>query len=150
MSKVYKFLLLTSLLCPASGLLAASKVAVVDTSQILANYPKAQKVLKEIANSEKSLNKKIAAKRKQLKDARGKNKTETELQMIAQQIKTELEPEAKKLEAESKAKTEEIELDVKSVIKKVAKEKDYQLVLVKDAVLYGGDDISKEVLGKLK
>jgi outer membrane protein len=124
-------------------------VGIVDTVRILAEYPKAQKVLQEISKAEELLSLKVKNKRKELEDARSKNKTDTEIQMLAEQFKLEIEPEAKKLETESARKSKEIEDEVKKTIEAIAKSSSYDVVLSKQAVLYGGTDISNTVLNKL-
>jgi outer membrane protein len=125
------------------------KVATVNSSKIIQSYPQAQNLLQDIAKAEADLNKKIQEKRQTLEKAKEQKKTQTELQMLAEQIRLELEPEAKKLEDQSNKKSAEIESKIKSTISEVAKQAKYDLVLVEEAVLYGGTDISDEVLKKL-
>ena len=122
------------------------KVATVNSSKIIQSYPQAQNLLQDIAKAEADLNKKIQEKRQTLEKAKEQKKTQTELQMLAEQIRLELEPEAKKLEDQSNKKSAEIESKIKSTISEVAKQAKYDLVLVEEAVLYGGTDISDEVL----
>lgn len=149
------FITLISLVFINSAIAESSKpntlsVAVVDTVRILAEYPKAQKVLQEISAAEEALSLKVKNKRKELNDARSQDKTDTELQMLAEQFKLEIEPEAKRLEEESAKKSKEVEDEVKKTIDAIAKSSSYDVVLSKQAVLYGGIDISNTVLNKLK
>jgi outer membrane protein len=125
------------------------KAAVVDSNKVLNAYPKAQKILKDIAKAEADLNATIQAKNQQLKDAQDQKKTDTELQMLAEQIRLEVEPAARKLEEDSSKKSAEIEADIKKAIDSVMKSSKYDVVLMKQAVLYGGTDISDEVLKQL-
>lgn len=127
----------------------ALKVGVVDPDQILEKYAKAQVALKQLAEAETKLKKRVQAKRKQIADAKDQNKTDTEIQMLIEQFKIEIEPEAKRLEEESKAKGEAIEKEIKDTIISVAKEQKLDVVLIKPAVLYGGTDISTNVVNKL-
>lgn len=139
------FILSNSSATLAEGL----KVATVNSSKIIQSYSKAQNLLQDIAKAESDLNKKIQAKRATLEQAKAEKKTQTELQMLTEQIRLELEPEAKKLEAETNKKSEEIETKIKTTIESVAKAGKYDIVLVEEAVLYGGTDISEDVLTKL-
>lgn len=125
------------------------KVGVVDPDKILEQYSKAQVALKELADAETKLKKRVQAKRKQISEAKEQNKTDTEIQMLIEQFKIEIEPEAKRLEAESKSKGEAIEKEIKDAIGNVAKEQKLDVVLIKPAVLYGGTDISSSVVNKL-
>lgn len=128
----------------------SKKVAIVDTKLILKKYSKAQKVLADIAKAEEKLRKKLHAKRQQLQEARAAKKTETEIQLLTQQIKNELEPEATKLEKDSAAKSKAIEDEVKASIEKIKRKNKYMIVMIKDAVLFGGVDITDEVLKSLE
>lgn len=125
------------------------KVATVNSSKIIQSYSQAQNLLQDIAKAEADLNKKIQEKRLTLEKAKEQKKTQTELQMLAEQIRLELEPEAKRLEEESNKKSAEVEAKIKATIGEVAKLAKYDIVLVEEAVLYGGTDISDEILKKL-
>lgn len=126
------------------------QVGVVDSKEILEKYSKAKAVLVEIEKEEAALNKKFQEKRAQLEAARKANKTETELQLLTEQIRTELEPSAKKLEQDSVTKSKAVEASVKLAIEKIKKKNNIELVLLKDAVLSGGVDITAEVLKELE
>lgn len=125
------------------------KVGVVDSNKILQTYPKAQRLMQDIAKAEADLNKKILEKKQALDKAKSENKTQTELQMMAEQMRLEIEPEAKKIEADSNKRSDEIEGTIKAAIEKSAKEGKYDIVLIKEAVLYGGTDLSDSVLQTL-
>ena len=125
-------------------------IGVVDSKEILEKYSGAKAVLAEIAKEEAALSKKFQEKRTQLEAARKANKTETEIQLLTEQIRTELEPSAKKLELDSAAKSKEVETNVKTAIEKIRKKNKIDLVLLKDAVLSGGADITAEVLKELE
>ena len=125
------------------------KVATINSNKIIQSYPKAQKLMQDLAKAEADLNKKIVEKKAALEKAKNENKTQTELQMMAEQMRLEIEPEAKKLEADSNKRSEEIETSIKQAIDAVAKENKYDLILTEEAVLYGGTDVTDLVLKKL-
>ncbi len=145
-------LVLTTIL--ATSLVSATqavdiKVATINSNKIIQSYPKAQKLMQDIAKAEADLNKKVIEKKAALEKAKNENKTQTELQMMAEQMRLEIEPEAKKLEADSNKRSEEVETNIKQAIDAVAKENKYDLILTEEAVLYGGTDVSDLVLKKL-
>jgi outer membrane protein len=142
----YLYLLIFLISLPAQAL----KIAVVDSSKVLQEYPAAQKMLQDLAKAEADLNKKIADKKALIEQAKTAKKTDTEIQMLAEQMRLEIEPEARKLEEDTNKRSDQIEATIKTAIETVAKEGKYDAVMIKEAVLYGGVDVSDEVLKKLK
>lgn len=153
-SRLQLVLVLCALSCSICLTVSAEEksilIGVVDSKEILEKYSRAKAVLVEISKEEAALNKKFQEKRAQLEAARKANKTETEIQLLTEQIRTELEPSAKKLESDSAAKSKEVETNVKTAIEKIRKKNKIELVLLKDAVLSGGTDITAEVLKELE
>ena len=143
---LFVYLLIALIANPARAL----KVAFVDSNKVLQEYSVAQKMLQDLAKAESALNKKIADKKALIEQAKSAKKTETEIQMLAEQMRLEIEPEARKLEDDTNKRSDEIEINIKNAIDLVAKEAKYDVVMIKEAVLYGGVDISDEVLKKLK
>ena len=137
----------SSLVANAEGTI---KVGTVNTARILQENPGAQKLLQDLAKAEQDLNKKVLAKRQEILKAKEQNKTETELQMLAEQMRLEIEPEAKKLEEDSNKKSANIEAQIDMAIETVAKAGKYNVILVKEAVLYGGEDITDAVIKQIK
>lgn len=133
-----------------SGSAEAIKVGTVDSNKVLQEYPAAQKMLQDLATAEADLNKKIVDKRTAIDNAKKANKTETEIQMMAEQMRLEIEPQARKLEDDTNKRSEEIENNIKLAIDAVAKENKYDVIMIKEAVLFGGTDVSDVVLKKLK
>lgn len=137
----------SSLIVNAEGTI---KVGTVNTARILQENPGAQKLLQDLAKAEQDLNKKVLVKRQEILKAKEQNKTETELQMLAEQMRLEIEPEAKKLEEDSNKKSDAIEAQIDTAIETVAKAGKYNVILVKEAVLYGGEDITDAVIKQIK
>lgn len=125
------------------------KVAYINSAKVLQESPAAQKILQEIQKAEADLNKKIQAKREEIKKAQEAKKSETEIQMMAEKMRVELEPEAKKIQEDAAKKSDELEARLTEVIKTIATQNKYEYVLIKDAVLFGGTDITDEVIKKL-
>ena len=141
-------IMLLALLLPSASF--AAQVAIVNSAKIMSEYSEAKKSMAELSKAEAELKDKINAKKKEIQAAKAANKTDTELQLMAEQSKLEIEPIAKKLEAESIAKSEAIKKNVENAIDLVAKEKGYDAVLMQEAVLFGGTDISDLVIKKLE
>lgn len=139
--------LIVSLVAPCQAV--DLKVGTINSNKIIQSYPKSQKLMQDLAKLESDLNKKILEKKAALEKAKSENKTQTELQMMAEQMRLEIEPEAKKLETDSNARSEEVENNIKLAIETVAKENKFDLILTEEAVLFGGTDVSDLVLKKL-
>lgn len=127
----------------------AIKIATINSVRVLQEHKDAQKTMKELQVAEQKLKNKILDHRKQIEDARKANKTETELQMMAEQFKMQIEPEASKLETESLNKSKQIKNNIDAAVEKVAKEEKVDFVLLEEAVIYGSVDITDKVLKKL-
>lgn len=125
------------------------RVGIVDPSKVVKQYPLAVKTLKDIEKAEAILKAKVNAKRKAIEEARNQEKTQTELQMMLEQFRQEIEPETKRLEEDSLAKSKQVETNVNNAIDKVAKDEKFDLILLKQAVLFGGTDINTAVLKQL-
>ncbi len=139
----------SNLISAVSAKEAAPNIATIDSNKILQSYPEAQTIVQDINRLEAELNKKIKSKREELEKAKAAGKTETELQLMAEKMRQEIEPEAKRIEEDSRKRSDAIETNIHEAIQSTAKEGKYDLVLSKDAVLYGGVDISDSVVKKL-
>ena len=146
--KTVLFLLVLMLSSFVSGAWAA-KIGYVDSTRILKEYKEAKQLLQDIADKESKLNKKLQAKRQEIQKAKEQKKTDTELQMMAEKIRMELEPEAKAIEQESARRSRDIEDTVEKAINDYAAKSKYDLVVVKESILFGGTDVTTEILSKL-
>lgn len=81
-------------------------------------------------------------------------KTNSSIQICKEKLIKKYDAEfAKKqdaIRAEYAAKISKIEKEISGVIEKEAKAKGYDLILSNSVVLYGGNDITKEIAKKIK
>jgi len=124
-------------------------IGYVDTAVVLEKYPKAQKALAELKKSEELLRVKLIEQRKKFARPENQKKTETEKRLLLEKFKSDIEPEAERLEDKSKKKSKEIEKELEAAIGNVAKSSKYDLILIKQAILWGGKDVSNEVIKEL-
>lgn len=122
------------------------KIAVVDVQKVVENSSdvkslkdEQQKKLSDLQsfvnNAKRSLaNEPNKTKQKQLEDKYNK----------------ELQEKTADIQKEYAKKLQEIDKNISEKIKQEAKEKSYNLILSKGIVLYGGDDITLDIISKVK
>lgn len=112
--------------------------------------------VKKVVNSSNSV-KKLKEERKKQKEDVIKFVKEGNAQVAAEKDPKKKEALKKKLNNELKTKTtnydkeyqaglKQINNDLGANIAKIGKEKNYDLILTSDSVLYGGEDITKEII----
>lgn len=138
----------------------AAGVAIVDTKKILesSQLPVALNAAqKEVENFKNESQKLRLSKSKDLETAREKKATEADMKKMAEQFQKELETrEQQGLALEDKKRKELEDLSTKlrakvdEAIKSVAQDKKLDVVVDKQAVLFGGTDITEDVIKKIK
>jgi len=156
-----KKILLSSLILLSTSLGAFAKdlVGIVDTRKVFENSTLAfeySKVQKEIQDLQDAYKKKTLDNTKKIEDAKNKKVSEQELNKMQEQFSKELENERKnadelyeKKRIEFEKLTEKFKVDMEKAIEDVAKEKQLQVVVEKQTVLFGGSDITEDVIKKL-
>lgn len=120
---------------------AVDKVAIIDVQKVVNKSAKVQALKKE----QEAKFKEVRAFVKKANEEVKAQTDEKKKQELAKKYEKEL---ASKREANSKAyktKLEAIDKEISATINNYAKTNGYDLVLVKGAVLYGGDDITEAV-----
>ena len=121
---------------------AADIIAVVDLQKIVDRSPQVQKLKTEHETKISELNKIILNAQKELEKETDINK------MMATEEKYRLEFNQKKnkIDEEYAKKLSDIENTIKKQIQTKAKEKGFDYVFAKSVLLYGGQDITDDIL----
>jgi outer membrane protein len=137
-----------------------SNVGFVDTQKIFQSSKLAEALTSaqnDVKVRESEFSKETLDKSKALEDARAKKVTDTELKKMQDGFQKELEAKRAKLEELKDSKQKELEemskklkVQVEDTIKAVAKEKQIDIVVDKQAVLFGGTDLTEDVIKKMK
>ena len=114
---------------------ASSAVGVIDYRQVMSQHPK-------LATVQAELNQKVDAAQKDFEE-RAKSMNEQEQQDYYVQTR-------QRLAQQEQEAMEPLYKNVEEAVKKVADSKGLSVVLAKEAVVYGGQDITQDVIGKLK
>lgn len=144
---------------PAPALAEDPRIGVVDTQQILANsslLEELKKAEQALQGAEKQLYESRNVKLKELEKARTMMKEEEFLKK-KQQLETSLMNEVKEAEKgleKRKLDIQKMKVDlektVQDIVKAVAQKRKLEIVINKQLVLYGGVDITQEVVEELK
>ncbi len=140
-----KFLLL-SLLLSCSSVLAEDDIAVVDLGRIVENSAQVKQLKQEHA-------KKIAELDKIIVNARGEianEKDPAKVLLLEDKYMKEFNTNRESLERDYNGRLSVIEKNIKGEIAKRAEKDGYDYVFAKSVVLYGGKDITNELLNSIK
>jgi outer membrane protein len=137
----------------------AAKIATVDTQKVFQGYSKTKEVQVKLEKEKTKLEGQLATKAKNLEkiakdlNAKGDKVTVAEKDKFQKQ-QMEFGKEHKALQEKlGRMEYEEmgaIKADIASAVKQVARKGKYDLVIEQGAVLYGGKDITTEVLKTLE
>lgn len=126
--------------------LAEQKIGLVDMEKILTNYDKAKTAQTELQNNQKELQKMLSEARKQIENA----KSETDKEKLQNEIAERIMKKSNAFKESFSKKWEVVENNVLSTVKQVAEQGNYSLIMEKQSVIAGGEDITGKVLSALK
>lgn len=137
----------STLVAPAA---MAYTIGFVDTARVLTSYKGAQSAQATMAKEIQAYQQAFADRQKKIAEAHKAGKTQAEIQKLTAQYERELAPlkeKAAKLEQKLSAG---VKTKVESVITSIAKRRKVDVVIDKAAVLYGGVDLTGDVIQALK
>lgn len=141
-----KSLVLIALLFSTVGAFADDKIAVVDLQQIVSNSSQVKALKQEH-------NRKVSDLDKILVNARGEIANETDqakVLMLEDKYMKEFAAKKEALERDYNSRLSAIEKNIKSEITRKAQKDGYDYVFAKSVVLFGGKDITGELLNNIK
>lgn len=122
------------------------KVAVVDVQQLIANSS-------EVKTLKAQQERKINDMKSTVDKARAEITAEQDPNKIAaleEKYRNEINNQKLALDSEYNTRLNQIDNNIKSIVVSKAKEMHYDIVLPKNVVLYGGDDLTQEVAKSVK
>jgi len=141
-----KSLLLGVLLLSTCQVFADDKIAVVDLQQLVSNSGQVKQLKQEHS-------KKMAELDKIIVNARGEianEKDQAKILLLEDKYMKEFNTKKESLERDYNNRLSSIEKNIKSEISKKAQKDGYDYVFAKSVVLYGGKDITSELVGNVK
>lgn len=139
-------LFLTALFISTNISFADNKIAVVDLQQIVSNSAQVKQLKQEHS-------KKLAELDKIIVNARGEisnEKDPAKVLLLEDKYMKEFNSKKEALERDYNSRLTNIEKNIKSEISKKAQKDSYDYVFAKSVVLYGGKDITSELLNSIK
>ena len=128
---------------------APSGIAYVETQKIFREYDEAQKAQANFRAKAEAYQKELASDQQKLEEAKKAGKSAKDLREMQKQFEDELKPKKAEVENLDRQRSQRIKKQITDAIEQVAKSKGFTLVLDKATVLYGGSDISDEVIKRL-
>ena len=125
---------------------AEQKIGLVDMEKVLNNYDKAKAAQADLQANQEELQKMLIDAKKQIDNA----KSDKDKEKLQQEIADKITQKSKTFKENFTQKWEVVENNVLSTIKQVADSEDYTLVMDKQSVIAGGEDITDKVMSALK
>lgn len=141
-----KSFLFIALLVTTCGAFAADNIAVVDLQQIVSNSSQVKQLKQEHS-------KKMAELDKIIVNARGEianEKDPAKVLLLEDKYMKEFNTKKDALEKDYNTRLSALEKNIKSEIAKKAEKESYDYVFAKSVVLYGGKDITGELLNSIR
>jgi outer membrane protein len=128
---------------------APKVVGFIDRDKVVASFPKAQTAAEELKSLEGKLQKTIEDANKQYDDAKKAKKPQAELDTLQKSLQTRIDTEGKLFQSRVSSMETDLEGAVDSAIKAEAANHHVDVVLLKQAVLFGGVDLTEGVVKRL-
>lgn len=133
----------------AQATAARPMVGIVDRDKVVTSYPKAQQAAEELKRSEEKVHKLIEDSNKQYEEAKAAKKPPAELEGLQKRLQNQIDGEVKQVQARAQALESQLESEIDGAIKAEAAARKIDVIILKQAVLMGGTDITEGVAKRL-
>lgn len=124
----------------------APKVAVVDTTKIVANSASVKALKAEQERKVKAMQTTIEKARNEM----SKEKDPAKLAQLEEKYRNEINQQKLALDTDYNKRLNQIDTEIKNAVTEKAKGMNYDLVLPKNIVFFGGDDITDIIAKEIK
>jgi Skp family chaperone for outer membrane proteins len=124
-------------------------VGYIDRDKVVASFPEATSAAEELKALEGKLQKTIEEANKQYDDAKKAKKPQAELDTLQKSLQTRIDTEGKMFQSRVSSMESKLEGAVDGAIKAEAATHHVDVVLLKQAVLFGGVDLTEGVVKRL-
>lgn len=127
----------------------AATVGFIDVEQVFKSYNKTKAAQEEINNKMKDYKKAAAKYQQKMEDAKIDGKTEKDMEKIREEMQKELDPKETEIKMLNEEKMAKIRKDIVAAVDSVAKELGIDVVVDKQVIITGGNDLTEMTLDKL-
>jgi outer membrane protein len=128
----------------------AYTIGYVDTAKVLATYKGAQAAQKQMQGELAAYQKAFVERQKKIQDAQKAGKSQAELQKMTEQYERELAPMKQKAASLEANLSKDVKARIEAKINTIAKNRKVDVVVDKAVVLYGGVDLTSDVVNALR
>jgi outer membrane protein len=128
----------------------AYTIGYVDTAKVLASYKGAQSAQKQMQGELAEYQKAFLERQKKIQDAQKAGKSQAELQKMTEQYEKELAPLKQKAASLEANLSKDVKARIEAKINTIAKKRKVDVVVDKAVVLYGGVDLTTDVVNALR
>ncbi|HEY9855157.1 MAG TPA: OmpH family outer membrane protein [Stenomitos sp.] len=128
---------------------APGAIGYVDTQKVFQGYKEAQSAQSRFRKEAQDYQQDLADAQKKLEEARKAGKSEAEINKMQKKYEDDLKPKKARVEALDRELSGKIKKQIESVIGQVAKSRGVATVVDKQVILYGGTDLTDDVLSRL-
>lgn len=134
---------------PAGAGASAASLGFVDAQKVFQSYKAAQEAQSRFRHEAQAYQDELADDQRKLEEARRANKSPEEISKMQKKFEEDLKPKKTRVEGLDRELSGKIKKQIEVVIAEVAKAKGVPTVVDKQVVLYGGIDLTDEVVRKL-
>ena len=146
--------LIVSSVVAASVLVApaafAYTIGYVDTAKVLQSYKGAQSAQKQMQEEMAEYQKAFLDRQKKIQEAQKAGKSAAELQKLTEQYEKELAPLKQKAASLEQRLSKDVKTKIEAKINTIAKNRKVDVVVDKAVILYGGVDLTTDVINSLR
>lgn len=129
---------------------AAATIGYVDTQQVFNSYSEAKKAQEQFRKKAEDYQEELAKRQRQIEEARRAGKSDAEIQKMMKDAENDLLPQKKAVEELDRKLSTQIKNKIEAAIAAAAKAKGITTVVDKQVILYGGTDLTSDVVKRLK
>lgn len=136
-------------LTAAPAMSQVKAVGVIDRDRVVGGYSKAVSAAEELKKAEEKVQALVEDANKQYEEAKKANKPPAELTGLQKRLQTTIDNDVKTLQGRMSTLEKQLEGEIDTAIKAEAAARGMDVVLMKQAVLLGGTDITEGVVKRL-